>query len=256
MANFYELLGVQRDASQNEIRSAYRKLARKYHPDVSQSPEAAKVFAQISEAYRVLSNNELRALYDNGEITSASIRTRDQRAQRAAYRDRINRVVEEMIEEERAEATARGQAVIVVVTLFASTFIVALSKPSILDSVGIFWKVIAVVLFVFAVRFLYQSFNKMLEKYTYRPDFPSVTRLAEPPKQPFSRRAAFTFLLCGYAISLTVGTIMGYWASGWGKEPYFDNIYLFNILLLPPISVFLIHLWRFIFNKLDEITKL
>src|SRR4030095_1336935 len=123
-------------------------------------------------------------------------RTHDLRAQKAAYQARINRVVDEMIAEERAETTARGHDVTVVTTLFLSTLIVALAKPAILDSVGLFWKLIALLLFIFGVRFLYQSLRKIIEKYTYIPEFPSITRLVEPPKQPFSRRTALAFLTC------------------------------------------------------------
>src|SRR5688572_7266212 len=158
MADYYKLLGVSRNASQSEIRSAYRKLARKYHPDVSKAPEADKQFARLSEAYRVLSNSDLRRLYDQGgeDFIVSQKRTSDLRAQRAAYQARINRVVDEMIAEERAETRIRAQAVTVLTSLFISTFIVALAKPSILDSVGLFWRFIALLLFIFGVRFLYQ----------------------------------------------------------------------------------------------------
>jgi len=222
---------------------------------VSQAPESEMQFARLSEAYRVLSNPQLRSLYDQGgeDRIADHKRTRDLRAQRAAYQARINRVVDEMIAEERAETTARGHAVIVLVTLFASTFIVALAKPSILDSVGLFWKLIAFLLFIFGVRFLYQSLRKMIERYTYIPEFPSITRLVEPPKQPFSRRTAFTFLACGYSVSLALGSVFGYWVDDGSGGPYFDNWYLINILLLPPIAVFIIHLWRYLVSKLDDV---
>src|SRR5215212_8533356 len=102
MADYYKTLDVSRSSRQNEIRSAYRKLARKYHPDVSKAPEADKHFALISEAYRVLSNPQLRRLYDQGgkESITNHKRSHDLRAQKAAYQARINRVVDEMIAEE------------------------------------------------------------------------------------------------------------------------------------------------------------
>jgi curved DNA-binding protein len=62
--DYYEALEVPRTASAEDIRSAYRKLARKYHPDVNKEPGAEDRFKQISEAYEVLRDEEKRARYD------------------------------------------------------------------------------------------------------------------------------------------------------------------------------------------------
>jgi curved DNA-binding protein len=62
--DFYEILGVPRTASQDEIQRAYRKLARKHHPDVSKHPDSEETFKQASEAYNVLSDPATRKRYD------------------------------------------------------------------------------------------------------------------------------------------------------------------------------------------------
>jgi curved DNA-binding protein len=63
--DYYDILGVSRDADTSAIKSAYRKLARKYHPDVNKTKEAEEKFKDINEAYEVLSDKNKRQRYDN-----------------------------------------------------------------------------------------------------------------------------------------------------------------------------------------------
>jgi curved DNA-binding protein len=62
--DYYEVMGVPRDATQDDIKRAYRKLARKYHPDVSDDADAEARFKEVGEAYEVLKDPEKRAAYD------------------------------------------------------------------------------------------------------------------------------------------------------------------------------------------------
>jgi len=62
--DYYKILGVERDTSQTDLKKAYRKLARKYHPDVSKESDAEERFKEVNEAYEVLGDAEKRSQYD------------------------------------------------------------------------------------------------------------------------------------------------------------------------------------------------
>ena len=62
--DYYEVLGVEKNAAEAEIKRAYRKLAAKYHPDVNHEPDAEAKFKEINEAYEVLSDADKKARYD------------------------------------------------------------------------------------------------------------------------------------------------------------------------------------------------
>jgi molecular chaperone DnaJ len=72
VSDYYEVLGVQRDASPEDIKKAYRKLARQLHPDVNPGPDAEERFKEVGRAYEVLSNPEKRQMFDRGADPSAS----------------------------------------------------------------------------------------------------------------------------------------------------------------------------------------
>ncbi|MCS7310654.1 MAG: DnaJ domain-containing protein, partial [Armatimonadetes bacterium] len=73
--DYYEVLGVPPNATDEQIRRRFRELARQYHPDVNRSPDAEQRFKEITEAYRVLSSPSLRADYDLMRRSAQQART-------------------------------------------------------------------------------------------------------------------------------------------------------------------------------------
>ena len=70
--NPYDVLGVSKDASQAEIKKAYRKLSKKYHPDLNDSDDAEQKFKEISDAYEILGDEQKRKQYDQFGSTSGA----------------------------------------------------------------------------------------------------------------------------------------------------------------------------------------
>jgi molecular chaperone DnaJ len=62
--DYYDVLGVGRTSGQDQIKRAYRRMARQYHPDVNKDPDAEERFKEVNEAYQVLSEPEMRSRYD------------------------------------------------------------------------------------------------------------------------------------------------------------------------------------------------
>jgi curved DNA-binding protein len=86
--DYYEVLGVERDASQEGIRRAYRKLAREYHPDLNHESDAEERFKEVGEAYEVLSDADKRERYDR---LGAQWRTRERASGGGNFEDFFDR---------------------------------------------------------------------------------------------------------------------------------------------------------------------
>src|SRR5438552_18990248 len=191
MTDYYHVLSVKRTATATEIKSAYRKLARKRHPDVNRGSEkAAREFAVLSLAYHTLIDPQERAFHDrqlDQEERGASILDSDnphaQRARTIAAQARWDRVVNQILENDRPEIRERQRAVFTTVSLFLSTFFVAMVKPPLWQSFGVAGKAILVTLFMTGVWHLIRRLREYIRRYTYKPDDVqySITRAEQEP---------------------------------------------------------------------------
>lgn len=110
--DYYEILGVPRNATQEEIKKAYRRLARKYHPDFNKDPSAQEKFKEINEAYQVLSDPEKRKLYDQYGHAAFSAQPGGQEYQEVIFQN-IGELFEEVFKgfgfEDIFERATRGR---------------------------------------------------------------------------------------------------------------------------------------------------
>ena len=258
VTNYYKVLGVKRSASRAEVRSAYRKLARLRHPDVNGGSEkAAHEFALLTRAYRVLIDPQERAYHDQQLMTEAaggpSILHSDnphaRRARNLAVQARWDRIVNEVLEKDRQESRERQRAVFTTVSLFLSTFFVALIKPHLWETFDYAGRAIVLTLFVIGVWHLATRLREYFAHYTYRPKSlqDSIMTEDEKPEQPFTRFAAYTFLFIGYLLSVGAGLLIGWHTQGFmsGLTMLVPRevhptvlIYSSTILLIPDLVVY------------------
>ena len=237
MIDYYKILGVKQTASRAEIKSAYRKLARLRHPDVNRDSEGAgRDFAILSKAYQILSDPQERAYYDE-QITAQSIRgysildsdnPHAKRARNLAVQAKWDRVVDEVLERDRVENRERQRAVFTTVSLFLSTFFVAMIRPQLWDVFSQLGRAIVLTLFVIGVWHLGTRLREYFAHYTYipKPIQDSIIREQKTPEQPFTRFSASTFLLVGWALSVGIGLYIG-----WHTQDFFNDL---TLLFHPP----------------------
>lgn len=232
MTDYYKILGVKRSASSADIKSAYRKLARQRHPDTNPNSEsAAREFALLSKAYHTLSDPQERSYYDDqlnsvnnsGYSILHSQNPHARRARNLAVQAKWDRVVDAVLEHDRKENRERQRAVFTTVSLFLSTFFVALIRPQlwgVFDYVG---RAVVVTLFVIGVWHLATRLREYFKHYTYipKPIQASLMSQEEKPEQPFTRFSAYTFLLVGWALSIGVGLFIN-----WHTQDFFNDLTL------------------------------
>ena len=278
MIDYYKVLGVKTNASQAEIKSAYRKLARKSHPDVNPDSEAGRQFALLSKAYHTLADPQERAYYDD-QLNAQKNRSYSildsnnphaKRARNLAVQAKWDRLVDEVLERDRQENRERQRAVFTTVSLFLSTFFLAMMRPQLWQVFSTWGKVIVLTLFVMGVWHLANRLREYLAHYTYRPDLiqGSIMRGATLPEQPFTRFSAYTFLLVGYTLSVGIGLYIG-----WHAQDFFNDMTLLfrdrvavvqsgvfaawlailipDLIVYPPIAVLIVDTVHGIASRID-----
>ena len=279
MIDYYKVLSVKTTASQAEIKSAYRKLARKNHPDLNPNSEAGRQFALLSKAYHTLIDPQERAYYDDQlkaqKNRSYSILDSNnphaKRARNLAVQAKWDRLVDEVLERDRIENRERQRAVFTTVSLFLSTFFLAMMRPQLWEVFSTWGKVIVLTLFVMGVWHLANRLREYLAHYTYRPNViqGSIMRGEKEPEQPFTRFSAYTFLLVGYALSVGIGLYIG-----WHTQDFFADITLLfrdrvgvvqssvlaytwaailipDLIVYPPIAVLIVDTMHGIASRID-----
>jgi hypothetical protein len=264
MVDYYQILGIKPSASPAEIKSAYRRLARELHPDVNTGSEhASRDFSLLSSAYRTLIDPQERAYYDarREQIRSSgsvlySRNVHAQRLRRATAQARWDRAVDLWIEAERRETYARTQAVFTTVTLFLSTFIVAMLKPRFWQNFDSYLgRTVLIALFLIGLWHLCLRLRDCLNRYTYWPRQlqGSVVDDLQGAEKPFTRYTAYSFLVFGYLISLSAGLFVGthvhYIVSDMAF--FFDRDLRLDLLFYPPIAVLIVDTMHTVASKID-----
>jgi hypothetical protein len=268
MANYYEILKVSPQASRAEIRSAYRRLARKLHPDRNNgSEETALKFAAIAEAYEVLGDNSERVRYDkriletqfqangNGDSVFASSNPHARRWRQMVYEKRYNDIIDRMIEEERREAMAFQKVIYPLVALFVSGILVTALRPRLFTLSAALGKIIIVSLFIVSVIHLIGRIRDGFERYTEFDDqiHDSILDDNERRAPRYSRYSAAATLLGGFLLCLGLGYVIGLFI-GFPPDatpPIFSPTLKAEFIFYPPIMALFVDMMHSFASRFD-----
>lgn len=258
MVNYYETLKVSPKASRTEIKSAYRCLARKLHPDKNNgSEQTAVAFAAIAEAYEVLSSPKQRLEYDRRLITAEQLNgngdslftlanTHAQRWRQMVYEHRYNEIIDRMIAEERLESQALQKFLFPVVALFVATLTVGVVRPNLFfsDYVGTFARIVIISFCIVGVIHIVGRIREAFDRFTYDDDdiHDSILDETELPTRQFSRYSLTGMLIVGLVACFAVGLTVGYAFDLKSlTTPYlFSAFPQLDVVIYPPIFVLLV----------------
>jgi hypothetical protein len=256
MVNYYEILNVSPKATKAEIKSAYRRLARRLHPDANQGSEATALrFAAIAEAYEVLGNSKERNRYDlqiaeltsgaslNGDSVLASDNPLAQRWRELIREKRYSDILDRMQEEQRREAASFQKAVYPLAALLIGCVISAAVKPRIFTNSEMIGKLIIVTFFVVGIIHIIGRIKDGIDRYTVHDDdiHDSILDGAATPDGRYSRTLVALGLIGAVLGSIGLGILIGSNLNEPATSiPDFFSTYLKpEFIFYPPIITFL-----------------
>lgn len=251
MEDLYDILGISRQATEAEIKAAYRRLAKRYHPDVNPSPRAAEDFDRITRAYRILGNAHLRALYDQGRLEDY-----EQQARRSEYVAAVEREIEEIIEEllrqDREEVALRKSVVLLLVALLFSSFLMAFLRPPFFEEGSFPVRVGLLLLFGSGIRELMRTGRLCLEHYTREEDVTlSLLGGERSEEKKLTRRQGLWLVGGGYVAALCLGSLLRWLVASGSPDVLGEN--LVSVIIIPPVAVYAVLKLRALGEALERI---
>ena len=265
MVNYYDILKVSQDSSAVEVKSAYRRLARKLHPDTNNgSKDTALKFAAIAEAYEVLGNSRDRGRYDelllnlstsgtSGELFGGTNR-HVKRWRQMVYEKRYNDIIDRMLAEERLENMAFQRAIFPLVSLLVTSILCTALKPMIFISTGNFGKIIIISLFAIGIIHIIGRVKDGFVKFTDEDIHESILDGDERAPRQYSRILVAGAIVGSIIVCLGIGYVIGTQVNFTAMlvPSMFSREFEPEFFLYPPIVTFFVDAIHSIVSRFER----
>jgi curved DNA-binding protein CbpA len=263
MVNYYEILKVSQSASSSEIKSAYRRLARELHPDVTSTGDSSREFSIVAEAYKVLSNRKTRQMFDSSyfavinsdDSVLSSENYHAQRLREIALDKKFNAIVDEIINKDRKNTRELQQFIFPLVALFVSTIFVTTFRPLIWSNSEVIGKIILLTLFAVGTLHLFRRLIRGFQQFS-KDDVENSSLLdgQKDEHKPFSAVKSTFYIFFGLLGSVLIGYFLGNYLTMFVTSimpRMFSPSLHFDLLFYPPIVVLIADLAHNITSRFD-----